>query len=190
MNFKSLPFVKPLVFFLVSFLVFAGFPFGFSKNVAAEVEKGSIVGVVFQKEDISVKPGEEVQATWPRLFYPYRPVVGAEVKAISAETGEVFISYKTDKYGIYRIEGLPPGEYNIGVSTEEGDFISDIVVKVEPNKLAPVPLMLKTTKVAEKIKPKKKWYKRPIGILLLAGSGVALGYVIYKAVASPEKPGL
>ncbi|MFB0560323.1 MAG: carboxypeptidase-like regulatory domain-containing protein [Candidatus Lokiarchaeia archaeon] len=189
MDFKSSLFVKPLVFFLVSFLVFAGFPFGSSTNLQAQDEKGSIIGVVFQKEEISAEPGEDVQVTWPRIFYPYRPVAGAEVKAINNDTGEVFISYKTDKYGVYKIEGLPPGEYNIGVSTEEGDFISDIVVKVEPNKPAPVPLMLKSTKVAEKIAPKKKWYKRPIGILILLGSGVALGYGIYKAVASPSEPG-
>lgn len=170
MDFKSSLFVKPLVFFLVSFLVFAGFPLGFSKNVSAEVENGSIVGVVFQNDVMT-------------------PVVGVEVKAINNETGEIYISYKTDKYGIYKIEGLPAGEYNIGVSKEEGDFISDIVVKVESNKPAPVPLMLKSTKVAEKNAPKKKWYKRPIGILLLLGSGIALGYGIYKAVASPSEPG-
>ncbi|TKJ34746.1 hypothetical protein CEE39_02155 [bacterium (candidate division B38) B3_B38] len=189
MNFKSLHFVKPLVFFLVSFLAFAGFPSGFCKDVAAEDENGSIVGVVFQKEDISPKVEEEVKSIWPRILYPYSPVVGAEVKAINSKTGEVYISYKTDKYGIYKIEGIPAGEYNIGVSTEEGDFVSDIVVKVEPNKATPVPLLLKSAKVVEETKEKKKWYKTPIGIALLLAAGVGLGYAMYTVVASPAAPG-
>jgi len=170
MNFKSLPFINPLVFFLVSFLAFAGFPFGFSKSVVAEDANGSIVGVVFQNDVMT-------------------PVVGAEVKAINNETGEIYISYKTDKYGIYKIEVLPVGEYNIGLSTEEGDFISDIVVKVEPNTPTPAPLMVKQTQDVKKVNPKKKWYKRTVGMLILVGSGAALGYVIYKAVASPSEPG-
>ena len=175
MNFKSLPFVKPLVFFLVSFLVFAGFSFGFSTNVAADVETGAIVGVVYQREVISPKPGEEVKAIWPKIIDPYQPMVGVEVKAINTETGETYISSKTDKYGIFMIEDLPAGEYKILVIIEDKEITSDIVVKVEPNKQIPLPLLIT---------------KKAAGIfILLVGSAAALGYIIYKAVASPAKPG-
>ena len=176
MNFKSIPFIKPLVFFLVSFLAFAGFPFGFSKNAVAEVGKGDIVGVVFQGVVFQMG-AEEVEITWPRVLQQYRPVVGAEVKAINTETGETYISNKTDKYGIYKIEGIPVGEYNIGVSTDDGDFISNIVVKVEPNKQTAVPLMLK-----------KKEGVGILGIVIPIASGAALGYLVYKVYASPCIP--
>ncbi|MDH5406798.1 MAG: carboxypeptidase-like regulatory domain-containing protein [Candidatus Aminicenantes bacterium] len=175
MDFKSSLLVKPLVFFLVSFLVLAGFPFGSSTNLRAQDEKGSIVGVVYQREVISPKPGEEVKAIWPRIINPYQPIVGAEVKAINTETGETYISSKTDKYGIFMIEDLPAGEYKILVITEDKEITSDIVVKVEPNKQIPLPLLIT---------------KRAAGIfILLVGSAAALGYVIYKAVASPSEPG-
>ena len=177
MNFKSLPFVKPLVLFLVSFLAFAGFPFGFSTNVAADVETGAIVGVVYQREVISPKPGEEVKAIWPRIIDPYQPVVGAEVKAINTETDEIYISSKTDKYGIYRIENLPAGEYKILITIEEKDIVSDIVVKVEPNRQIPLPLMMIKTKAAG------------IFMVILVGSAAVLGYLIGKAICSPCKPG-
>jgi len=176
MNFKSLHFVKPLVFFLVSFLVFAGFPFASSTNLQAQDEKGSIVGVVFQREDISAKDADEVLAKWPNIANPFYAVEGAEVKAINTETGEIYISSKTDKYGIYRIENLPAGEYKILISIEEEDITSDIVVKVEPNKQIPLPLMLIKTKAAG------------IFMVILVGSAAALGYLIGKAICSPAKP--
>lgn len=177
MSFKSLPFVKPLVFFLVSFLAFAGFPFDFSTNVEAEVKKGSIVGVVFESKDISAKDADEILTKWPNIANPFYAVEGAEVKAINTETGEIYISSNTDKYGIYRIENLPAGEYKILISIEEEEITSDIVVKVEPNMQIPLPLMLIKTKAA--------------GIfimVILFGSGVALGYLIGKAICSPCKP--
>jgi len=177
MNFKSLLFVKPLVFFLVSFLAFAGFPFGFPKNAVAEVEKGDIVGVVFQKEKISLMGAEEVRAIWPTILQQYRPMAEAEVKVINTETGETYISNKSDKYGIYKIEGIPAGEYKIVVTIEERDYVSDIVVKVEPNKQIPLPLMLITTKAAG------------ILMVILLGSGASLGYLIYRVYASPATPG-
>ncbi|MDH5405998.1 MAG: carboxypeptidase-like regulatory domain-containing protein [Candidatus Aminicenantes bacterium] len=174
---KRLPFVKPLVLFLVSFLAFAGFPFDFSTNVEAEVKKGSIVGVVFQSEDISAKDGAEVLTKWPSIANPFYAVEGAEVKAINTETGEIYFSSKTDKYGIYRIENLPAGEYKILISIEEEDITSDIVVKVEPNKQIPLPLMLIKTKTAG------------IFMVILVGSAAVLGYLIGKAICSPCEPG-
>ena len=175
MNLKSLPFIKPLVFFLVFFLAFAGISFGFTKNAIAEVGKGDIVGVVFQK--LSSTGEEEVEVIWPRILQQYRPVGGAEVKVINTETGETYLSDKTDKYGIYKIEGIPAGEYKIVVTTEERDYISDIVIKVVANKQTAVPLMLKPTMGL-------------FGILIPIGSGAALGYLIYRVYASPSTPGL
>ncbi len=174
---KRLPFIKPLVFFLVSFLAFAGFPLDFSTNVEADVKTGSIVGVVFQSGDIIAKDTDEVLTKWPNIANPFYAVEGAEVKAINTETGEIYISSKTDKYGIYRIEGLPAGEYKILISIEEEDITSDIVVKVEPNKQIPLPLMLVKTKAAG------------IFMVILVGSAAVLGYLIGKAICSPCEPG-
>ena len=177
MSFKNLPFAKPLVFFLVSFMAFAGFPFDFSTNVEAEVKKGSIVGVVFESKDISAKDADEILTKWPNIANPFYALEGAEVKAINTETGEIYISSKTDKYGIYRIEGLPAGEYKILISIEEEDITSDIVVKVEPNKQIPLPLMLVKTKAAG------------IFMVILVGSAAVLSYLICEAICSPCEPG-
>ena len=175
MNFKRLAYIKPLVFFLVTFLALASFPFGFPKNAVAEVEKGDIVGVVFQK--LSATGEEEVKVIWPTILQQYRPVVGAEVNVINTDTGETYISNKTDKYGIYKIEGIPAGEYKIVVKTEEKDYISDKVVKIVANEQTAVPLMLKPTQGL-------------FGILIpIIGSGAALGYLMYRVYASPFRPG-
>lgn len=174
MHFKSLAFSKLLVFFLVFFLAFAGFTFSFPKNSVAEVEKGDIVGVVFQK--LSSSGSEEVTVIWPTILQQYRPIEGAEVKAINTETDETYISNKTDKYGIYKIEGIPTGEYKIVVIKEEKDYVSDKVFKVVANKQTAVPLMLKQTQGL-------------FGILIPISSGVALGYLMYRVYASPFTPG-
>ncbi|MDH5405680.1 MAG: carboxypeptidase-like regulatory domain-containing protein [Candidatus Aminicenantes bacterium] len=170
MHFKSLAFSKLLVFFLA----FAGFALSFPKNSVAEVEKGDIVGVVFQK--LSSTGEEEVKVIWPTILQQYRPVEGAEVKAINNGTGETFFSSKTDKYGIYKIEGIPAGEYKIVVITEKKDYVSDKVLTVVANKQTAVPLMLKQTQGL-------------FGLLIPIGSGAALGYLMYKVYASPVTPG-
>lgn len=70
------------------------------------------------------------------------PLQGAVVKIKNVQTDEVFLSQKTDNLGITRIEGIEPGLYIYGITTEDGDYNSSDLVGVSAGRTAKVSITL------------------------------------------------
>jgi hypothetical protein len=166
MNLQQKIYVKPLATFLsIATLLMAVS----ISPISALPGNGSVVGMVFA-ENFST------------------PIVGAVVKLYDPKTEKFYSGRPTDEYGLYAINNVPVGEYNVVVSTKKGDFPSDMMVVVRADLPTPLSLSLKPGKKApDNPEKKKKWYKRPLGILIIIGAAAGAGYGIYKAVASPEK---
>jgi len=164
MNLQQKIYVKPLASFLSVVLVLVMVPY---HQISADPNTGTIVGMVVA-EDFST------------------PIKGAVVKVYDPKTEKFYSSRPTDEYGLYAINNVPAGNYNIVVSTKEGDVKSDMMVKVRAELPTPLSLSLKPDKAAQE-DPEKKKKKRRWFVLIIIGAAAGIGYGIYKAVASPEE---
>ena len=72
------------------------------------------------------------------------PMEGAVLRFKNLTSGSIFISSKTDGYGIFKLEGIESGLYTYGVETEKGDFNADSFVglKVGENETAKLSIAL------------------------------------------------
>ena len=87
--------------------------------------KGNIIGFLYAKDGTT-------------------PLEGAVLKFKNLTSGSIFISSKTDDYGIFKLEGIESGLYTYGVETEKGDFNADSFVglKVGENETAKLSIAL------------------------------------------------
>jgi hypothetical protein len=87
--------------------------------------KGNVVGFIYAKDGTT-------------------PLEGAVVKFKNLTSGSMFISSKTDSFGIFKLEGIESGIYTYGVVTEQGDFNADSFVglKVGGNETAKLSIAL------------------------------------------------
>ncbi len=136
-------------------------------QISADPNVGSVVGMVVA-ENFST------------------PIKGAVVKLYDPVTEKFYSSRPTDEYGLYAINNVPVGEYNIVVITKEGDIQSDMMVTVRADLPTPLSLSLKPDKVSPEDPDKKKKKRRWLAVIII-GAAAGAGYGIYKAVASPEK---
>jgi hypothetical protein len=97
------------------------FLFSASQSLTAEdgIPKGNVIGFLYAKDGTT-------------------PLEGAVVKFKNLTSGSMFISSKSDGYGIFKLEGIESGMYTYGVVTEQGDFNADSFVglKVGENETA------------------------------------------------------
>src|SRR4030042_3941856 len=94
--------------------VFSLFLFSAPQILAAQnsIPKGNILGFVFAKDGTT-------------------PLEGAVVKFKNLTSGSLFISSKSDGYGIFKPEGAESGIYSYVVVTEQGDFNADSLVGLQ-----------------------------------------------------------
>ena len=91
--------------------VFSLFLFSSPQNLTAQnsIPKGNIIGFIFAKDGTT-------------------PLEGAVVKFKNLTSGTLFVSSKSDGYGIFKLKGIESGIYSYGVVTEQGDFNADNLV--------------------------------------------------------------
>jgi len=139
MNLKEKVYLKSLSSILPFAVLFATLPF---HQISAATNTGSVVGVVFAEEFST-------------------PVEGVVVKIYDTKKEKFYSNQLTDKYEPYAINNVPVGDYNVVVSTKEGDFITDMMVNVRADLPTSLSLSLKPDKIAPKEpEKKKKWYKK------------------------------
>ena len=104
---------------------------------------GSLIGFVYDKDGTT-------------------PLEGAVVKLRSVSNAAVHESGKTDKLGIFTIEGIEEGLYVLGVSSEKGDFNAESFVGIRAGETATVSVALKpiaqTGGRVTKECPRGDWY--------------------------------
>ena len=107
--------------------VFSLFLFSSPQILTAQnsIPKGNVIGFIYAKDGTT-------------------PLEGALVKFKNLTSGSMFISSKTDGYGIFKLEGIESGMYSYGVVTEQGDFNADSLVglKVGENETAKLSISL------------------------------------------------
>ena len=144
---------------------------------AKETGKGNMIGFVYQKDGTA-------------------PIEGAVVKLRNVATGTGYESAKSDKLGIFKVEGVEEGLYLVGVSTEEGDFNVNNLIGIRGNETAKVSFALKPGVEEETAKPKvkpgglAKFFLSPVGIAVVVAASAVIIYGVVKlsekeAEASP-----
>ncbi len=151
----------------------------FSPNLLAEQTngKGNLIGKIYAKDGVTT-------------------VVGAVVKIKKTITVKVYESSKTDKRGIFKIEGIEEGLYSVGIITDEGEFYIESLIGVKANKTTLITLVLRPFKVevrSETIKsdevPSKilKFFTSPAGIAIIVATTGLVGYGIIKLMEKEEE---
>jgi len=99
---------------------------------AAETAKGNIIGFVYDKDETT-------------------PLEGAVVQFKNLSNDRLFASSRSDKYGIFKLEGIESGVYLYGVETAQGNFDSEgfVAVKIGANETAKMAISLKPYDVDE-----------------------------------------
>jgi hypothetical protein len=93
-------------FFVVFVLVFSNL------GSAAQAPKGHLIGFVYENDGTT-------------------PIEGAVIKLKSLDTEQIIESAKSDRAGMFKVEGLESGFYIYGVLTSKGEFNADSVVGIK-----------------------------------------------------------
>lgn len=106
-------------------VVFSFLALSFPAAVFA-ADTGNIIGFVYDKDGTT-------------------PLEGAIVQFKNLSTDKLIASSRSDKFGIFKLEGIESGIYVYGVMTAKANFNSDgfIAVKVQPNETAKMAISLK-----------------------------------------------
>jgi len=91
--------------------------------ISQETQGGNLFGFIYDKDKNT-------------------PLEGAVVVVKNISTSEVFLSTRSNRYGIYTIRGLKPGLYIFGVDTREGNFESNSIIGVRANETATLSMAL------------------------------------------------
>jgi hypothetical protein len=135
--------------------------------VAQKVDKGNLIGFVFEKDGTT-------------------PVEGAVVKLKNVSTGTVYESSQSDKLGILKTEGIEEGLYIVGISTNEGNFNVGNLIGIKAAETAKVSFALKPEGQEEEKAPKPKpgglakFFLSPVGIALIIAASSAIIYGVVK----------
>jgi hypothetical protein len=99
---------------------------------AAETATGSIIGFVYDKDGTT-------------------PLEGAIVQFKNLSNDRFFASSRSDKYGIFKLQGIESGVYIYGVETPQGNFNSEgfVAVKINANETAKMAISLNPYDVDE-----------------------------------------
>ena len=128
-------------FLILSFILFYS---PFLKGSDAK-DTGDLIGFVYGEDGVT-------------------PLEGAVVKAKNIYTGTSYESQKSEKQGVFKIDGIEEGLYIVGVSTAEGDFNVDNLIGVRANETGKITLALKPTALGrsavqeEEKCPRGEWY--------------------------------
>lgn len=121
------------------------------------------------------------------------PLEGAVVNLRNVSTGAVNESSKTDKLGIFKIEGIDEGLYVVGLSLKEGDFNVENLIGIKANETAKVSIALKAQAKEEEKTPKGakkggigKFFASPIGIAIIIAASAAIVYGVVTVTGADE----
>jgi hypothetical protein len=140
------------------------------------VGKGNLIGFVYEKDATT-------------------PLEGAIVKLKSISSGITYESSKTDKLGVFKLEGINEGLYIAGISSKEGDFNVESFIGITADETAKVSFALKPQakgETAKKPKTKKgidlaKLFTSPVGLAIIVAASVAIVYTVVSLTeAEPE----
>jgi len=87
-------------------------------------------------------------------------IVGAEVRAISAATGETHAGI-TDAQGRFRIDGLPAGLYKIEVSSQGFKLGQPVSIEVREGRFAEIDIVMEVAGVKEELAVESKGGVKP-----------------------------
>jgi len=144
------------------------------------VGKGNLIGFVYDKDGTT-------------------PLEGAIVKLKNVSMGSIYESSKTDKIGVFKLEGIDEGLYVVGISSKEGYFNVESFIGIRANETAKVSFALKSQTKGEKANnPKKKkgidlarFFTSPIGLAVIVAASSAVVYGTVRATKeecpSPSK---
>lgn len=96
-----------------------------------DVEKGSVLGAVYDKDGTT-------------------PIPGAIVKLKNVRSGEVYESTPTDSQGNFLIEQMESGVYVYGVTSSEGDYNCDGMIGVRIDGSGPAKMTLALNRYEDK----------------------------------------
>lgn len=143
---------------------------------AKPIGKGNLVGFVYGEDETT-------------------PVEGAVVKMRNISTGSNYESNKSNKLGVFKLEGIDEGLYVVGISSKKGDFNVPNLIGIKANETAKVSLALKPQK-AEKAKVEKQgnmkkslitFFQTPAGIATIVVASAAIMSVLANLIeAEPE----
>ncbi len=127
-------------------LIFSSFLFYTPHLLNAEaVGKGNLIGFVYEKDGT-------------------KPLKGAIVKLKNVSTRRIYESSKTDKLGVFKIEGIDEGLYLTGISLKERDVNLKGLIGIKAGETAKIFISLKpmvqegaAVKKDEKC-PRGDWY--------------------------------
>ena len=140
------------------------------------VGKGNLIGFVYDKDETT-------------------PLEGAVVKLKNISSGIVYESNKTDKLGVFKLEGIDEGLYIAGISSKEGDFNVENFIGIMADETAKISFALKPQAKGEKVNTPKmkkgidlaKLFTSPLGLAIIVAASVAIVYtVVTLTEAEPE----
>jgi len=165
MHFKQKGYIEPLAIILSFALLYVSF-----QQTAVAQQTGSVVGMVVTGDYSS-------------------PIKGAIVKLYDPKTGKFYTSSQTDENGNYSLKNVPVGDYNVVVTTKDGDFPCDLMVGVRAG--IPTSLILALQPGRKPLVAGlegAKWFQKWWGTALMLSSAAGIGYGIYKVYCSPCVP--
>lgn len=120
-----------------------------------------------------------------------KPLPDAVVLVRETTSEKTYQSEKTKKNGLYKIEKLLPGTYNVGIQYKGKDYNIDVLLQIRPKKQ----LVCFTLPKAEekpgyvvRCKSIKCFFITPVGWALVAGATSGIVYGIVKVVEKQVSP--
>lgn len=105
--------------------------------ISQNTQNGNLYGFVFDEDETT-------------------PLEGVVVIVKNIATSKIYQSEKTNRFGVFKIEGLEPGIYIFGVTTPGGNFECNKLIAVERNGNAKLSMALCPTKEEEIISDVKE----------------------------------
>lgn len=162
---KSKPISVTLIF---SFLLFISPHFVKAKTNAS----GNLIGFVYDMDETT-------------------PLEGAIIKLKNVSSGTIYESNKSDKLGIFKIEGIDQGLYICGVSVEEKNFNVANIIGIKAGETAKVSFSLKPITAVKDANYFAAgflaFFLSPIGIAVIVAATAAIIYGVVKLVEEEKE---
>lgn len=125
-------------------------------------------------------------------------VPGAVVKVLDPNSGEIVSSMPTDANGHFRIAGLAPATYHVGVETEQGLYAADAPVALSPGEDRSLQIAVKTFEASGQTAKADSAWDNPLAATgIVIGIAFGVGILIEgltddrdRPVVSPSTPGI
>jgi len=177
--FKSVRLKSVSLILIFSFILFHS-PYLLTGQTEQIKGKGNLIGKIYAKDGVTA-------------------IEGALAKIKNVTTTKVYESSKTNKLGIFKIEGVEEGLYSVGIVTDEGEFNIESFIGIKANKTTTITLVVrpylagKVEMRSETLKSDKppskilKFFTSPVGLAIIVASTGLVGYGIIKLLEKEEE---